>query len=73
MKASSLKPMLCVVAAGMLASGCAAVNPDGKTVVRQEIDRDYVAAVERSARGMPVAVIWVNPPTKRVEHTAETN
>jgi hypothetical protein len=59
--------MLPVVAAGMLVSGCAGMKPADEAALRHEIDREYVAAVEHSARGMPVKVIWVNPPTKRVE------
>lgn len=71
MKASRSRLMLPVVAAGMLVSGCAAVKSADEAVVRHEVDREYVATVERSARSVPVKIIWVNPPTKRVESSAK--
>ncbi|NHA15431.1 hypothetical protein [Thioalkalivibrio sp. XN279] len=71
MKTSRLILMLPVVAAGMLVSGCAGMKPADETAARHEIDSEYVAAVERSARGMPVKIIWVNPPEKRVEDGAK--
>jgi hypothetical protein len=51
--------------AAIALSGCAAITePSAK---RYEIDKQYVAAVERGARHMPVKVVWVNPPEKKVE------
>ena len=73
MKASSSRLLLPVVAAGMLVSGCAAVRSGDEVVARHEVDREYVATVERSARRMPVKIIWVNPPTRRVESTAKVD
>jgi hypothetical protein len=29
-----------------------------------KVDKEYVAAVERQARLLPLKVIWVNPPTR---------
>ncbi|MGD9388444.1 MAG: hypothetical protein PVI87_09505 [Gammaproteobacteria bacterium] len=71
MKANVSRLVLPVAAAGMLVSGCAAVPPGEETVTRHEIDREYVAVVEQSARGMPVDIIWVNPPRKAVEKPAK--
>jgi hypothetical protein len=58
--------MLPVLAAGMLVSGCAGMKQADEVAARSEIDQQYVAAVERSARGMPLKIIWVNPPERRV-------
>lgn len=66
MKATVSRLVLPVAVAGMLVSGCAAVKPEG-TVARHEVDQRYVAAVEDSARGMPVKIYWVNPPTREVK------
>lgn len=65
--------MLPVVAAGMLVAGCAGMKPAEDGAVRHDIDREYVAAVENSARGMPVKIIWVNPPEKRVTDGAKVS
>lgn len=73
MKASRLILLLPAVAAGMLVSGCAGVRPADEAIARHEVDREYVATVERSARSMPVKIIWVNPPTRRVESTAKAS
>lgn len=70
MKAKVSRLMLPVAVAGMLVSGCAAVTPGGETAKRYEVDTEYVATVERSARGMPVEIIWVNPPRKEVDKAA---
>lgn len=67
MKAKVSRLMLPVAIAGMLVSGCAAVTPGGETAKRYVVDHDYVAAVERTARGMPVEIVWVNPPRKKVQ------
>ena len=71
MKATVTRMLVPVALAGMLVSGCAAVNTGDEPMVRREVDRDYVAAVERAARGMPVEIVWVNPPTKEVERPAK--
>jgi hypothetical protein len=63
--------MLPVLAAGMLVSGCAGMKSADEASARHDFDREYVAAVERSAQGMPVKIIWVNPPEKRVEDGAK--
>lgn len=73
MKAKVSRLMLPVAVAGMLVSGCAAVTPGGETAKRYVVDQDYVAAVERSARGMPVEIVWVNPPRKEVQESAEVD
>ncbi len=67
MKATVSRLVLPVAAVGILVSGCAAVKPGDQTVTRHEIDKRYVAAVEESARGMPVKIYWVNPPTRTVK------
>ena len=69
MKATVSRLVLPLAAAGMLVSGCAAVTPGEETVKRHEVDHEYVNAVEQSARGMPVKIYWVNPPTKPVEES----
>lgn len=60
---SLLRPTACLAALALL-TGCAA-TPTGDAAKRNEVDREYVAAVERQARLLPVQVIWVNPPTRR--------
>jgi hypothetical protein len=55
----------------MLVSGCAGLPSGETTAKRHEIDREYVANVERSARGLPVEIIWVNPPRKAVEDSTK--
>lgn len=71
MKATVSRLVLPVAAAGMLVSGCAAIKPADEIAKRDEIDHEYVAAVERSARGMPVDIIWVNPPRKAVDDSTK--
>ena len=75
MKMSRSMFILPVVGAGMLVSGCAGIKTPDEGVVRHQIDRQYVAAMERSARGsgIPVKIIWVNPPEKRVEDDGESS
>ena len=51
--------------AGLALSGCAATNPVEPTAKNYEVDMQYVAAVERSAKRMPLTIIWVNPPEKK--------
>jgi hypothetical protein len=57
-----LRPTACLAALALL-TGCA-VAPTADTRKGNEIDKEYVAAVERQARLLPLKVIWVNPPTR---------
>jgi hypothetical protein len=65
-RASVILVLLAVI--GLVLSGCASNQPAGKPSARKYVpDAEYIAAVEREARRMPVTVIWVNPPMKKVE------
>lgn len=57
--------LVLIPVAAIVLTGCAAVTePSAKGY---ETDKQYIAAVERGARHMPVKVVWVNPPEKKVE------
>jgi outer membrane murein-binding lipoprotein Lpp len=53
--------------AGLALSGCAATQPVEPAAKKYEVDQQYIAAVERSAKRLPLTIIWVNPPEKKVE------
>lgn len=54
--------------AGLVLSGCASTKPAGEPTARKyEQDKAYMAAVEGAAKRMPLTIIWVNPPEKKVE------
>jgi len=57
-----LRPTACLAALALL-TGCAAMQT-ADTRQGNKVDKEYVAAVERQARLLPVQVIWVNPPTR---------
>jgi hypothetical protein len=58
-----LRPTACLAALALL-TGCAA-TPTADAPEGSGIDKEYVAAVERQARLLPLKVIWVNPPTRK--------
>lgn len=57
---------IALVCSALLVAGCA--TAPGQQVRSQQIDVDKVIAVERAADAVGVEVIWVNPPTRRVNN-----
>lgn len=53
--------------AGLALSGCAGTKPFEPTAKTHEVDMEYVNAVHRGTRRLPITVIWVHPPVKLIE------
>lgn len=67
------KSIFAIVAGALMLSLAGCATGPGEETARKEVDKDYVAAVERSARGLPLRVVWINPPTRettKVEYPA---
>lgn len=56
---------IALVCSAVLVAGCATAPTE--QVRHQRLDVDKVIAVERAAHAVGVEVIWVNPPTRRVD------
>jgi uncharacterized lipoprotein YajG len=57
---------IALICSAVLIAGCA--TAPAQQTRTQQIDIDKVAAVERAAHAVGVEVIWVNPPTRRIEN-----
>ena len=66
MKTSKSLFMLPIAAAAMVLGGCAAMQSPEASATRYERDAEYMDRVERQTRRMPLRVIWINPPEKKV-------
>lgn len=51
---------------GLVLAGCSQ-TPNSNVRTKTVVDDNYVTSVESVAHQQSVDVIWVNPPTKRVE------
>lgn len=56
---------IALVCSAVLVAGCA--TAPAQQVRIQQVDVSKVVAVERAAHAVGVEVIWVNPPTRRVD------
>lgn len=68
MKQRALFLVPVVLAALVLSSGCASTRMAGEPAANKKVpDTQYMAAVERAAKRLPLTIIWVNPPEKKAE------
>jgi hypothetical protein len=66
MKMSKSLVILPFAATALVLGGCASMQSAEVGATRYEPNTEYMAKVERQTRRMPVRVIWVNPPEKKV-------
>jgi hypothetical protein len=57
---------LSFAATALVLGGCASMQSAEVGATRYEPNSEYMAKVERQTRRMPLRVIWVNPPEKKV-------
>ena len=66
MKMSKSLVLLSFAATALVLGGCASMQSAEIGATRYEPNSEYMAKVERQTRRMPLRVIWVNPPEKKV-------